>query len=364
MRYRLFGIVAAIILIPVLAALAAPGNNALAQTDNGTIRIEVSRHGCNQTPGEFRLEVEAGREVVISFVYGDDDLPGNNPPQIFITGYNIPSDVLDQENPEIIMRFTPDSSGEVSFMCILYCTGHENLQKGRITIHQVTKPLEGGDETSGALLLIAPEQALSGQPLTLTAALRDSQDRPIVNAPVKFLIKVDFFTTGLIEIGEAVTDEEGVGILEYIPRQTGDIEVVASYNDIETTTTISLTEKVGIFYHTESGLPHVVSWPEVFLDPNSALEAVEGGVAPTIELRIPGGLPSLLLLAYVFAVILVWSLYLRVMYQVFRIPPARQTGDINVRLIPSAGMAVMLFLVTLLVLILITGPYSHPHILR
>ena len=81
-------------------------------------------------------------------------------------------------------------------------------------------------------------------------------------------------------------------------------------------------------------------------------------------LRIPGGLPFLLLLAYVFAVILVWSLYFRVMYLVFRISSVSKIRDTNTRLGPLIGMAVMLAMATLLVLILITGPYSHFNLLR
>ena len=214
--------------------------------------------------------------------------------------------------------------------------------------------------------MIAPEQAPSGQPLTLTAVLRDSQDRPIADAPVKFLIKVDFFTSGLIEIGEAVTDEDGVGVLEHTPRQTSEIVFVARYKDIEALTTVSLAERTAIFYQAETGLhnDNEVSWPEVFIGPQSAVEPAESGDAPTTGLRISGGLQSLLLLAYVFALILVWSFYMRVMYQVLRIPSGRETRGINVRLLPMTGLAVMLVLVTLLVLILITGPYSHFNLLH
>ena len=72
----------------------------------------------------------------------------------------------------------------------------------------------------------------------------------------------------------------------------------------------------------------------------------------------------MLLLAYVFALILVWGLYLRVMYLTLRISLATERGDTNTRLVPLIGIAVMIAFVTLLVLILITGPYSHFHLLR
>ncbi len=222
-------------------------------------------------------------------------------------------------------------------------------------------PAEGDD---GILLLTAPEQAQSGQPLSLSATVRDKDGKPIGNTPVQFFIRVDFFTSGLIEIGEVMTNAQGTAVLEYVPRQTGDIQVVARYEGTETTTTVSLEESAEPFYQAEAGLPESATIPELFVGPKSALEPSEGGAAPTTGLRIPGGLPSLLLLAYVFAVILVWSLYLRVMYQLFRIPVVRAVGDTDTRLVPMIGMALMVALVTLLVLILITGPYSNPHLLR
>ncbi len=230
---------------------------------------------------------------------------------------------------------------------------------------EVTPPTEPPAEVgNGALLLTAPEQAQSGQPMTISAVLKDKEGKPIGNTPVKFFIRVEFFTSDLIEIGEAVTNNQGVASLEYIPRQTGSIEIVGRYEAIETTATVILTESTGPFYQAKAGIPDATSIPEIFIGPKSALEPGEVGTAPMTGLRIPGGLSSLLLLAYVFAVILVWSLYLRVMYQLFRIPVVRAMGDTDTRLVPMIGMAIMAASVTLLVLILITGPYSHPHLLR
>lgn len=230
---------------------------------------------------------------------------------------------------------------------------------------EVTPPTEVPAEgVDGTLLLTVPEQAQSGQPLTLTAILKDKDGKPIGDIPVRFFIGVDFFTTDLIEIEEAVTNGQGIAVSEYIPRQTGEIQVVARYEAIETTATVSLTETTEPFYQAEAGLPDATFLPEIFIGPKSALEPGRGGTAPTTGLRIPGGLPFLLLLAYVFTVILVWSLYIRVMYQLFRIPVVSEIEDTNTRLIPSIGMIVMVALVTLLVFILITGPYSNPHLLR
>ena len=82
------------ILLPILGIIASFGSSSLVQADNETIRIEVSHNGFNQTPGEFQIEVEAGQEVAITFVYGDEDLLDNNPHRIFIPDFKIATDIL------------------------------------------------------------------------------------------------------------------------------------------------------------------------------------------------------------------------------------------------------------------------------
>lgn len=222
-----------------------------------------------------------------------------------------------------------------------------------------TSPVGGED---GTLLLTVSEQAQSGQPLTLTAVLQDSEGKAIVKATVRFLIKVDFFTDGLMEVGDAVTNDKGIAVFEYTPRQTGEIQIVTRYEAIETSTTVSLAESAEPFYQTEIGISLPVPGPEIFIGPESALEPAEGS-APLSALRLPGGTLYWFLLL-VAGVILIWATYFRVMYQAWRISTVSETEGTDTRLVPLIGMAVVVVLGTLLVLMLITGPYSHLHVLR
>jgi hypothetical protein len=103
--------------------------------EEGTFRVEASRKGFNNTPGEFRLEVKQGQEVEITFVYGDDDFPQNNPHIIAIPDLGITPFTLDRDNPEEMVRFTAKEAGEVAFMCTnITCVGHTNLLRGIIVI--------------------------------------------------------------------------------------------------------------------------------------------------------------------------------------------------------------------------------------
>ncbi len=233
-------------------------------------------------------------------------------------------------------------------------------------------------EHSGTVQLTVPEPAQSGQPLTLTAVLQDDEGKPIENATIKFFFKVDFFATDLIKIGESVTNAQGVAALVHTPRLVGDVQIITLHQgdsheavtmvnlaeSHRTATMVNLVESTDPFYQAKAGLPDTTSLPEIFIGPKSTLEPEKEGTAPTTVLRIPGGLPSLLLLAYVFTIILVWSLYFRVWYQMFRIPVVRGIEDRNNRLLPTIGLVTMVVLATLLVFILITGPYSNPHLLR
>jgi hypothetical protein len=197
----------------------------------------------------------------------------------------------------------------------------------------------------------------------LTATLRDANGKPIENAAVKFLTRADFFVTGLMEIEEALTTDEGIAVFEYTPKQTGDIEVVARYKTIEATATLTVAEADETIYQPEAGIHLPSPGEEVFIGPESARELGEMGKAPMSALRLPGGILSwLLIVAGIVA--LIWVTYFRAMYQVLRIPIVREIRGANTRLIPLAGLAIIVALGILLVLMLLTGPYSHFHLLR
>lgn len=221
---------------------------------------------------------------------------------------------------------------------------------------------------AATLQLTAPEQAQSGQPLIMTATLLNSQGKPFGNALVKFFIRVDFFTDALMEIGKVVTDDMGIAVFEYTPRLTGDIKVVARYegdslSPIETTAGLTLAKPDTPFYQAKAGISLPAPGKEVFIGPDSAIKLGEAGKAPTSALRLPGGILSWLLFIVV-TVMLIWFTYFRVIYQIFRIPIVRITRGTNTRLVPLVILTIVVSLGIFLVLMLITGPYSHFQLLH
>ncbi len=236
---------------------------------------------------------------------------------------------------------------------------------GKVAPPEVTPPpAKPPVVEDGTLLLTAPEQAEAGQPLTLSATLRDSQGKPIRSTAVKFFIRVDFFTSGLIEIGDALTDDQGVAILEYTPRQTGEIEVIARHEAIETTAKVTLAGTFDEhYYHTQVGIQLPTVGEEVSIGPESHLELGEGGEAPPTVFRLPSGV-LFWLAPLLWTAMAIWVVYFYVIYQVFRIPIVREIGETDTRRVPLVGLVIVTALGILLLLMLVTSPLSNPHLLR
>ncbi len=211
--------------------------------------------------------------------------------------------------------------------------------------------------TGNIELSVTPAQAQAGQKLTVNAVLRDIQSKPISNATVQFFAKVDFFVSGVMEVGEATTNEQGVATLEYTPRETGTTGIIARYETTEATVPLTVAEANRDFYHTEVGIKLPTLGPELFIGPQTAF-VLEMGRAPMSALRLPGGLLSWLWLM-IGAVMLVWFTYFRVVYQVFRIPVRGDRTDTNTRVVPLSILVFVVVTGTILVLMIITGPNSN-----
>lgn len=85
--------------------------------------------------------------------------------------------------------------------------------------------------TPAHLELVLPEDADLGATLTIRAVLRDDHGRPIEGATISF-VRSGFqggSLPGDLDLGTAMTDEEGVATLDHQVRTSGDIHVSASF---------------------------------------------------------------------------------------------------------------------------------------
>ena len=230
---------------------------------------------------------------------------------------------------------------------------------GEVSGEEKPLPVQPPEEiVDGILTMRAPDESQAGQTITISATLRDKESNPVVNTPVRFYIQVNFFKTGFMEIGEELTNGQGTAVLNYIPRQDGQTRLAVRYGSIETTAAITLTAADAPFYQPEESFLLPALGPEVIIGPASALEINEEGRAPTSAFRLPGGIISWLLLL-VAAIILIWTTYFRVIYQVYRIPIDGGTTETDIRRFPMFIMFVIVSVGVALALMLLTGPHTY-----
>ncbi len=127
------------VLLGILVLASACGQSQPEETPppqkEGSFRVEVSRNGFNGEAQDFHIEVEEDQEIEITFVYADDDFSQNNPHRIIIPEYDIETETIDENNPEVTVKFTATGHGEIAFMCSnIQCVGHTSLLGGKIVI--------------------------------------------------------------------------------------------------------------------------------------------------------------------------------------------------------------------------------------
>jgi hypothetical protein len=92
--------------------------------------------------------------------------------------------------------------------------------------------LAGTASASHVVVNIAtPHEATVGDAVAVQATLRSADEGlPIANTPVVFSTEGSFAgVSGQVELGRAVTDENGVATLNYVPRSAGDHEIRVQY---------------------------------------------------------------------------------------------------------------------------------------
>ncbi|MBI4294626.1 MAG: Ig-like domain repeat protein [Chloroflexi bacterium] len=129
--------------------------------------------------------------------------------------------------------------------------------------------LAGNDNIiTTTLTLDTPDQAAFGSPVTLKARLQDNAGQSVAKATVRFYSPASFLSgAGLMRIGEAVTSEQGVAVIDYVSRRNGQIEIMAefegdsSYGPSQAAVSI-MVEGNRQLYEAEAGIrvPFISKW--------------------------------------------------------------------------------------------------------
>jgi mono/diheme cytochrome c family protein len=219
-------------------------------------------------------------------------------------------------------------------------------------------------EPGTTMQLSIPDRALSGSPLRLIAALKAPNGKPIPDATVSYSYHVTFYGQGTFNVGDAVTDDHGIAELAFMPTELGTITIDVAYQDLHETAPIELLPGDAT-YEVEIGVPlPQIAGGQVNYGPPSSMHLDENASALNTALRLPGGIPSWLLL-FIGVIAFIWFTYFRVVFQMFRISPNRGEealeGQPNTKIVP---ILIMLFVFTVgvvLLLMIATGPNSQLH---
>ncbi len=204
-----------LVLTPLSLAYAAdPGAHAQVVK----MRVEVTDAGFGPG-GDFAIEVEQGHQVELTFAWAHVGYPQERHIMILDMGdQKLEWDEINFEKREATQSFVADKPGSFNFRCDLDCDIHDYLQKGTL---KISRGGAGGGSiayTPTALSLSSSSLVTAGDPVILTAALRDAQGKPVAKAEIRFLQDASFAgTKAQMEIGVAKTDANGVAFLEFQP---------------------------------------------------------------------------------------------------------------------------------------------------
>lgn len=254
------------------------------------VRVVVSERGFDPAV----VEVTEGELVELTFVYGDGHLPQDNPHRIFIEGLDLESPEISRARPEATVRFTAERSGRLRFKCTAYCTGHDRLQDGYLSVRSAAA-VGSAPAVATRLELLAAPPDVPGAKAALRAQLFSADGQPVEGVLIRFEQQAALVKTGWAPVGSARTDPRGVALIEYAP-----------FGD-------ALRVPVRAVF--EGNVRYQAAQAEVVLE----LPALVSWWAPPEEVRV-AIVGTWLLWAVVAAV---WLTFAYVAYQVFTLPEPR-----------------------------------------
>ena len=205
--------VAMALLLPAMALHLAYAD----QPEALKVRVEINDGGFNGNPGDFTIEVEQGQLVELTFVWDQKGYVQDEHIMV-LAGYKLEWDPINSEHREATLTFIADKPGTFDLKCDEDCQIHDILQQGTL---KVTRGAGGSGAPAyvpTALSLSSSSLVTAGDPVVLTAGLRDTAGKPVSKAEVRFLQDTTFAgTKAQMEVGVGKTDANGVAFLTFHP---------------------------------------------------------------------------------------------------------------------------------------------------
>jgi len=214
-------LVIAALALPVTFSSQSAAKSVSAAVDPKSFTVTVSRYGFNGTNAPLLLELRRGDVVHITFVYGDSDLPYDNPHVIFLEGYDLRTSIVSKTNPTATLDFIATQTGTFAFYCVIPCDGMLNLSSGRVVV--------AGQDDTGRLPteidVMVDEASSEGQATSFMATLTQG-GQPVAGAQVDFYANT---TLGPMKIGTGLTDQNGVARVGYTFLRSGEWDIVVEF---------------------------------------------------------------------------------------------------------------------------------------
>ncbi len=269
--------------------------------DSGFQCAPVSKNCLGEQSGDFVIEVAQGSLVELTFVWAHVGYFQEEHVMI-LEGYKLETDKLTREHPEATLKFIADKAGGFTFKCDLDCDVHDYLQRGHLKVGRGGGGGGAAVFTPTALSLTPSSWVTAGDPVSLTAVLKDAKGAPVPKAEVRFYVDASFVgTKGKMAIGTAKTDANGVAFLDYRPTLATRQQVI-----------MAAFEGMGVYAESQG-----------------SIELQEVGVPPAAYTTAPIGLEVIrhwAPTALAAAVLSVWSVFGFVLYQAIGIARVSTRG--------------------------------------
>jgi hypothetical protein len=237
------------------------------------IRIPITDTGFDSHPDDYTIEVEQGTLVEITFVWSHQAYPREEHIIVF-EGYKVETDKINADHRESTVKFIADKSGTFGFKCDIECDLHDHLQKGILKVTPRGGAGGGASFTATKLDLKPSTYATGGDPVNITAMLRDVKGTPVPKADIVFTLAAEFVgTKGDMVIGSARTDTNGIAFFEFKPtfgmkeqKVTAHFSRMGIYDQSDGSVTVEEVDVQPAAYEsTPVGLESVAQWAPLLL---------------------------------------------------------------------------------------------------
>ncbi|TAK76617.1 MAG: hypothetical protein EPO16_06925 [Dehalococcoidia bacterium] len=243
-----------VLLTGVLAVGARP---AAAQTAEPVkIRVPITEQGFNDKPGNFTINVRQGQLVEITFVW-DQKIHMGDEHVFVLDGYNLETKTINASDREATWSFVADKAGTFRIKCDLECEIHDVLKSALLIVTPAGAAAPAGaagatgpdSRPKSQLAIVAPVGSARGSQVDISVTASDAKGAPIPAARIVLAETVQFY--GLdpqtVEVASATTGKDGVAVLQYLPRRTGEraLKVMLDGNAARAPSSLDLKLTIG-----------------------------------------------------------------------------------------------------------------------